>query len=552
MAIEDDVRLARAGDAEARARLLELAGRLAYARARELVSDRALAEDVTQETLLVVLESLPRLREPKAFLGWLRTIVDRVSARLRNRSGNDARFEAEPRDDGEGPAQAVEREEAFGQVRRAMAALPPRDRLMVKLFYYEGLSCRQVAEFLDTTADAVKAQLKRTRHKLKERMMTTPAKKSERLSITWRFSSDGPDEWPRPFPEGYFPDELTHLAYFNLYPGGTAEHAVGRRGVPRERLESIIESLHALGLIEPTDGEWRCTVPVVTDEDMEALKPWATPVASVVTSRLDELYDDILRLSELAEGRRPVDTIKVVALGCEVRRRAFIAPTRAMNVAASTRQGQVAAFVAASTSYRLHAGTFLGGSYTSEWEAKDARAPAYEAYCEPKGTDRTSVRELASRCGGSLGDKHHVLWRLFERLFAEPVPVGREEELLTDVGIGAEEARDIWQRLIDLGALEQRDGVFVLLVPHLPLSPWKEFLSKLDRIGDEVADVVSEGADALRQRILHCSFADCNFSDSVFASFWCAEGLIVEEIKARGGLETPESADFSWGVLLAG
>ena len=60
-----------------------------------------------------------------------------------------------------------------------------------------------------------------------------------------------------------------------------------------------------------------------------------------------------------------------------------------------------------------------------------------------------------------------------------------------------------------------------------------------------------EIADELRGRIRRCSFAECDWADAVTACMMYLRGLIGDEIRNRGWVTLPESADFSWGCLLA-
>ena len=51
-----------------------------------------------------------------------------------------------------------------------VAALPPRERLMLYLFYYQGYSTKEVAEFLGEKPSTLRAQMTRVRHTLKLRL----------------------------------------------------------------------------------------------------------------------------------------------------------------------------------------------------------------------------------------------------------------------------------------------------------------------------------------------------------------------------------------------
>ena len=54
------------------------------------------------------------------------------------------------------------------EVAEALASLPPPDRVMVYLFYYESLPAREIARTLGTTEGAVRTRLTRARGKLRD------------------------------------------------------------------------------------------------------------------------------------------------------------------------------------------------------------------------------------------------------------------------------------------------------------------------------------------------------------------------------------------------
>ena len=85
----------------------------------------------------------------------------------------------------------------------------------------------------------------------------------------------------------------------------------------------------------------------------------------------------------------------------------------------------------------------------------------------------------------------------------------------------------------------------------MPHATWQAFLDDLEAIGERIACEITDAADDLRQRMLRCSFAECNFSDSVSLCIGYVQNLLSAEIHARGWVAFPEQADFSWGVAFA-
>jgi len=83
MDIAQLVTLAQQGDEQAKSKLLRLAAEWVYARMFLSVRSSEAADDLAQDALVAALTGLPRLRNPRAFLPWLRRITENVLADYR-------------------------------------------------------------------------------------------------------------------------------------------------------------------------------------------------------------------------------------------------------------------------------------------------------------------------------------------------------------------------------------------------------------------------------------------------------------------------------------
>lgn len=167
------MRRARAGD---RAAFDRLAGRYRAAlRATAFLrtGDREAAQDLAQEALTRAWEALPTLREPGAFLPWLK----RIAAHACLSWHRPARPELLSLD-GEGlarlPAEAAlqplaillarERQRAL---RQALAALPDANRVALLMHVWEGASYEEIAAFTGVAVSTVEGRLYRARKQLR-------------------------------------------------------------------------------------------------------------------------------------------------------------------------------------------------------------------------------------------------------------------------------------------------------------------------------------------------------------------------------------------------
>jgi RNA polymerase sigma-70 factor (sigma-E family) len=126
--------------------------RLAYL----LTSDAALAEDIAQEAFIRVAGRFRHLRTPDSFDAYLRrTVVNLCMSHHRRRRVERAYLEREAGRQ----ARAVEPPDVAGrdELRRALAALPMRQRAAVVLRYYDDLPEQRVAEILGCSVPAARS-----------------------------------------------------------------------------------------------------------------------------------------------------------------------------------------------------------------------------------------------------------------------------------------------------------------------------------------------------------------------------------------------------------
>jgi RNA polymerase sigma-70 factor (sigma-E family) len=150
-------------DAVADVTSVYLAHRLALVRlAALLVDDLHLAEDVVQEAFIAVHRRADRIRDPEATLAYLRTsVVNTARTTIRKRMTARRYLHAglapdEPPADTEAMLDADHRE-----VLAALRRLPDRQREVLTLRYWSGLSEAQIAEALGISRGAVKSNASR-------------------------------------------------------------------------------------------------------------------------------------------------------------------------------------------------------------------------------------------------------------------------------------------------------------------------------------------------------------------------------------------------------
>ena len=152
-------------------RIVELIPRLRrYARA--LVSDRARADDLVQDTLERAWNKFHLWRPGSDLRAWLFTVMHNVHVNQVRASRDHAVL------DDEGPEMAVAAVQGASleirDLERALALLSPEQREVLLLIALEDMSYAEVAAMLDIPFGTVMSRLSRAREKLRALMHGTP------------------------------------------------------------------------------------------------------------------------------------------------------------------------------------------------------------------------------------------------------------------------------------------------------------------------------------------------------------------------------------------
>ena len=154
---------AQTGDREALDLLLREIDQDLYRYLASLVQDRHLAEDLLQETLMLVYRKLYWLREPVAFPAWAYRIASRGAMRaLKKRGRDETTFDTElcestsTADDSHFDH---ERSDLIRRLPEVLESVSPASRAVLSLHYLCELSLAEVADVLSISTGTVKSRL---------------------------------------------------------------------------------------------------------------------------------------------------------------------------------------------------------------------------------------------------------------------------------------------------------------------------------------------------------------------------------------------------------
>lgn len=168
--IAELVQKAQTGDSEAMNQLLQTAYKNVLFQCRRIMKHSEDAEDMAQEVLIKIYETLGTLREPERFISWANTIATRrcINERMRNpkdlqfvedEEGNSILDNLEELDQQSMPEAALDSEETRRMIRELIDKLPETQRVAVMSYYNAEMSVKEIAELLGVSENTVKSRL---------------------------------------------------------------------------------------------------------------------------------------------------------------------------------------------------------------------------------------------------------------------------------------------------------------------------------------------------------------------------------------------------------
>ncbi len=154
---------AKLGDADALNTLINTHRDLAYSIALKLLKNKDDAEDVTQNSFIIVLNNIKRFKNESKFSTWLYKIVYHeclgvLKDKNKTRSSISIDTYEQPDDN----------EEAIStDLDKLLASLKPKEYTIITLFYLKEKSIKEICKITALSKANIKVILHRARHKMK-------------------------------------------------------------------------------------------------------------------------------------------------------------------------------------------------------------------------------------------------------------------------------------------------------------------------------------------------------------------------------------------------
>ena len=150
--------------------LISNAARTIFTYCRARTGSREEAEDLSQDILLALLRSHGRLRDDKAFYGFMWAVAGNVYKNWLKKRTVSHTEELDQRipDNGIPPAERMEGEEDIRRLHRELSLLTERHRKVIVLYYFDGQRISEISTALGISESMVKFLLFKSRKILKE------------------------------------------------------------------------------------------------------------------------------------------------------------------------------------------------------------------------------------------------------------------------------------------------------------------------------------------------------------------------------------------------
>ena len=172
---DDDKELvlrAERGDTDAFSELVRRYRASVHAYVLSRVGDFAWAEDLAQEAFVAAFLGIRRLRDPRKFGSWLRSIAENLCSMWLRRTGRQERLVQRAAGKLRADPQVNDSQDGLGAaVLDAIAKLSPKSAAAVTLYYCDGLTQKECADFLGVSQKAVESRLHRARQELREEVI---------------------------------------------------------------------------------------------------------------------------------------------------------------------------------------------------------------------------------------------------------------------------------------------------------------------------------------------------------------------------------------------
>ena len=229
------------------------------------------ADELSQEILFTVIRELPKLKDDSKFEPWLWGVARNVTKSYRRHMGKQrAMYSYDvPENMSYEDQYFDEQEELYDFLRTKIAMLSSIYRDIVILYYYDGLSTKQISEKLQVSEGTVTWRLFEARKKIKKECdeMKESALRPVKMHLDI-YGNGNYDGKKIPYPSVFINDALSqNILYYCYEEACSVEELAKACGVPAYYVEERVDNLLKRdALIEVTKGKYQTDFIIWSDK----------------------------------------------------------------------------------------------------------------------------------------------------------------------------------------------------------------------------------------------------------------------------------------------
>lgn len=282
------------------------------------------AEELTQEIAYQVLKSLPNLKDEEKFEPFLWSIANNTLKVFRRKCGHERifysydNFLSEPTNEDK---YDFESEGIYEYVVKQIAYLSGIYRNILVMYYYDNLTCKQIAKELGIPEGTVTWRLSEGRNKIKKECSEMNDTALKPTKITIRINGNGNyNGVDRPFPWAFVDNALSQNIIWLSYKSPISVVELAQQtGVPAFYIEDTITNLiNREALIKVGKDKYQTNMVIFSDETHQYMLRFGTNVAKDIgndfISRLKLFTAEVVKTGIYTAGKCENDLSYVFAL----------------------------------------------------------------------------------------------------------------------------------------------------------------------------------------------------------------------------------------------
>lgn len=228
------------------------------------------ADELSQEILFTAVRQLPTLKDASKFEPWLWGVASNVTKSFRRHIGKQrTMYSYDVLETLVYEEQYDEKEDVYDALRTKIAMLSAIYRDIIILYYYNGLSTKQIAEQLQIPEGTVTWRLSEARKKLKKECaeMKESALRPVKMNLNI-YGSGNYNGKTIPFPTAYIDDALSQNILYYCYEEPQGIESLAKScGVPAYYIEERMENLlKREAVIEVSKGKYQTDFIIWSDK----------------------------------------------------------------------------------------------------------------------------------------------------------------------------------------------------------------------------------------------------------------------------------------------